>query len=57
MDVDFDAIAPNKEYSFKFEDGEIHKEYGGNYRLNNSAIYFQNEGEHFKMKATLLFKK
>jgi len=56
-DIDFEAIAPNKEYSYKFEDGSINKLYSGNYRLVKSTVFINNEGDHFKAKAHCLFKK
>lgn len=56
-DFDIDAITPNKEFVFTFEDKSISSTRGGNYRLSRSVFTFTKQGEAFAISASALFKK
>lgn len=56
-DFDLDCISPNKTFIFIFENSEINKEYGGNYRIIKSVVNFTKDGEEFKINGDLEFRK
>lgn len=56
-DIDIDAVTPNKEFRFKFEDNDIDKENGGEYQIVSSTFVFNSKGESYELASTHVFTK
>jgi hypothetical protein len=56
-DFDIDAITPNKEFMFIFEDKNMNLELGGNYRLSSSIIEFVKQGADFHITGSCQLRK
>lgn len=56
-DFDMDAITPNKEFLFVFEDQEINSKYGGKYRVSTVSYTFKKSGDEFMITGNLTMKR
>lgn len=56
IDIDLDAVTPNKKFIIEFENTKLSKKYKGKYMLCSNNIYFKNKGEEFSPVATALFR-
>jgi len=56
-DFNIDAITPNKEFIFIFDNTKINSTYSGSYRLTKRIIQFKSEGNEFIMSGICEFKK
>jgi len=56
-DFDIDALTPNKEFLFVFENSAINKKYNGSYRISRTNIIFAKQGEDFVISSSCEFKK
>lgn len=56
-DFDMDAITPNKEFMFIFEDQEINSNYGGKYRVSSASYSFKKSGDEFMITGNLTMKR
>jgi hypothetical protein len=56
-DFPIDAISPNKEFKFIFENTNINQTYGGSYRITRSILQFKKQGEEFIINGDCEFKK
>lgn len=56
-DIDIRALGLNKLFTFKFEDNEIQKKYGGGYRIKKSLFSFIKQGEYFIVSGSSEFTR
>ena len=56
-DFDIDAITPNKKIVMSFEDTEIQKKYGGNYRVSYTKLVLNKQGEEFDIAGEVTIKR
>ena len=56
-DINIEALAPNKQVSFIFEDTKLTQKYKGIYRISSSFIKFTKDGEDFSTDVSCSFKK
>jgi len=56
-DFDMEAVTPNKEFVFIFDNSKINSTYSGSYRLTKRVIQFKLEGTEFIMSGVCEFKK
>ena len=56
-DFDIDAITPNKKIVMSFEDTEIQKKYGGNYRVSYMKLVLNKQGEEFDIAGEVTIKR
>jgi len=56
-DFNIDAITPNKEFVFIFDNTKINSSYSGSYRLTKRILQFKSEGSEFIMSGLCEFKK
>jgi hypothetical protein len=56
-EIDIEALSPNKEFLFTFEDLEFNKIHGGAHRISRSTTMLVKQGEEFAMSVTSTFKK
>lgn len=56
-DHDIEAISPNKQFMFTFEDVEIQRNHGGTYRISKSVITLVKQGEEFSISSQNIFSK
>jgi hypothetical protein len=56
-DYDIDALSPNKEFIFIFENSKINNELSGSYRITKNMTYFVKQGEEFAISCDCEFKK
>lgn len=56
-DFDIDALTPNKKFVLSFQDTEIQKKYGGNYRITNTKLVLLKQGESFDINGEITLKK
>jgi hypothetical protein len=56
-DFDIDALSPNKEFQFVFENSQINNAYSGNYRICKCTFVFSKQGTDFMLLADTEFKK
>lgn len=54
--VDLSIISPNKKFQFVFEDTSLNSKYGGWYKMSQSQISFQKEGDFFTIAVAGTFK-
>lgn len=56
-DFDMDALSPNKKFVLSFQDTEIQKKYGGNYRITNTKLVMLKQGDAFDISGEIILKK
>jgi len=56
-DFDIEALSPNKEFMFLFEDSGFNASHGGNYRISKTIFTFTKQGEEFSISAMATFRK
>lgn len=56
-DFNIDAILPNKNFSFIFEDSKSNQKYKGQYRISSSFIKLIKDGDDYSISASAVFKK
>jgi hypothetical protein len=56
-DIDIEALTPNKEFLFTFEDLVFNRDHGGSYRIIKSTMVLAKQGEEFSMSVMATFKK
>lgn len=56
-DFNIDAILPNKNFSFIFEDSKSNQKYKGQYRISSSFIQLIKDGDDYSISASAVFKK
>lgn len=54
---DINALTPNKEFLFVFENPSINKEYTGKYRMSKNILFLEKKGEYFVISGSCDFKK
>ena len=56
-DFDIDALTPNKEFMFIFEDTTVNANSGGQYRISKTIMTFTKQGEEFAVTGDVEFKR
>jgi hypothetical protein len=56
-DFDMDAISPNKEFLFIFENKNLNRDFGGLYRMIKQVLEFSKKGSSYHIVATLELRR
>lgn len=56
-DFNIDAILPNKDFMFVFEESKANEKYKGQYKISSSFIQFIKDGEDYSISASCVFKR
>lgn len=56
-DFNIDAILPNKDFRFIFEESKANEKYKGQYKISSSFVQFIKDGDDYSISASCVFKR